>query len=47
MNDRFALTGGLRVDIPIITSDPKLDTYLRDSARAIIAGYYSDVKMLR
>jgi len=44
VNDRLSLTGGLRVDVPIITSDPKLDTYLRDSAISTIANYYAEAK---
>lgn len=40
VNRRLTLTGGLRVDIPIITSDPEEDTYLNETALPeMIAAY--------
>ncbi|MBK9992857.1 MAG: TonB-dependent receptor [Saprospiraceae bacterium] len=44
VTNRFSVTGGLRVDLPIITSDPKLDKFLRDSAIATIANSYAIAK---
>ncbi len=32
ITNKFTLTGGLRVDLPIITSDPQEDTYFNDVA---------------
>lgn len=32
INQNFTLTGGLRLDIPVITSDPEVDTYFNETA---------------
>ena len=40
INQRFTLTGGLRLDIPVITTDPELDTFFQNSALPIMAAAY-------
>jgi len=32
VNDQFTLTAGLRLDVPVISDDPTVDTFLRDTA---------------
>ncbi len=40
VNRRFTLTAGLRLDVPIITSDPEEDTYFNDTALPQIQNSY-------
>lgn len=40
VNRNFTLTGGIRVDLPIITSDPTEDTYLNDTALPKMVPFY-------
>ena len=44
INNRFSLTAGLRLDVPIITSNPKLDTFLQNTAISKIETYYDKAK---
>jgi outer membrane receptor protein involved in Fe transport len=39
INPQFTLTGGLRLDIPVITTDPALDEVLRDTLDVFAAAY--------
>lgn len=40
LNNKFTLTAGLRVDIPIITSDPVEDTYFNNTALPKMQQFY-------
>ena len=40
ITSRFTLTGGLRLDIPVITSDPQVDTFFNNTALPKITTYY-------
>ncbi|MCB0286606.1 MAG: TonB-dependent receptor [Calditrichaeota bacterium] len=44
MSPKLRLTGGLRVDIPVITSDPVEDTYLNNTALPLMAAKYPIAK---
>lgn len=37
---RFTVTGGVRLDVPIITSDPEEDTYFNNTALPAISKFY-------
>lgn len=39
INSQFTLTGGLRLDIPVITTDPPLDEFLTDTLGVLAAAY--------
>ena len=39
LNSKFSLTGGLRLDIPVITTDPALDQVLADNLDVFAAAY--------
>lgn len=43
INRRFTLTAGLRMDIPIITSDPEEDIYLNNQALPAMIAAYPDL----
>lgn len=40
VNNKFTLTAGLRLDVPIITDDPVEDTYFNNTARPAIEEFY-------
>ena len=40
ISPKFTLTGGLRLDIPVITTDPALDTFFANTALPVLAGAY-------
>jgi hypothetical protein len=40
ISPKFTLTGGLRLDIPVITTDPALDTFFANTALPVMAGAY-------
>ena len=40
VDSKFSLTGGLRIDLPVILDDPEKDEYLNSTALPKIAGYY-------
>lgn len=40
VNNQLTLSGGLRIDVPIITSDPKEDTYLNQTALPAMKAVY-------
>jgi hypothetical protein len=47
VNSNLTLTYGLRIDIPIITSDPKDDGYINSTALPAISQYYSVANNVR
>ncbi len=44
ISQNFTLTGGLRIDLPIITSDPTEDTYFNDTALPKMQQFYEVAK---
>lgn len=40
VNNKFSLTAGLRIDMPVILDDPKQDTFLNNTALPKIRGFY-------
>jgi len=40
VNNKLALTGGIRLDVPILTSDPAADTYFNETTVDAISEFY-------
>lgn len=47
VNSQFVLSYGLRIDVPIITSDPKEDGFINSTALPAIAQYYDSANNTR
>ncbi len=44
VNNKLTLTGGIRLDVPIITTDPAVDTYFNNTALPKMQAYYDIAK---